>query len=76
MEPLLTKYIHSYPADRAKLLLDINVNGVFYTAREGARRMIPNKKGSIILIGSMSANVCTEVISMRQTVDRCSVTDC
>ncbi|TEB36435.1 NAD-P-binding protein [Coprinellus micaceus] len=46
-----------YPAERAKLLLDINVNGVFYTAREAARRMIPQKSGSIILIGSMSANI-------------------
>ncbi|KAJ3548758.1 hypothetical protein NMY22_g1141 [Coprinellus aureogranulatus] len=46
-----------YPAERAKLLMDINVNGAFYTAREAARRMIPQKSGSIILIGSMSANI-------------------
>ncbi|KAJ2935621.1 hypothetical protein H1R20_g1471, partial [Candolleomyces eurysporus] len=52
-----SRILPSYPADRAKLLFDINVNGVFYTAREGARRMIPKKKGSIILVGSMSANI-------------------
>jgi len=46
-----------YPADRAKLLFDINVHGVFYTAREAARNMIPNGGGSIILISSMSANI-------------------
>jgi len=47
----------SYPADRVKRLFDINVHGVFYTAREAARNMIPNGSGSIILISSMSANV-------------------
>ncbi|KAF9527037.1 hypothetical protein CPB83DRAFT_816386 [Crepidotus variabilis] len=46
-----------YPADRAKRLFDINVHGVFYTAREAARAMIPNGGGSIILISSMSANI-------------------
>ncbi|TFK30050.1 NAD-binding protein [Coprinopsis marcescibilis] len=46
-----------YPADSAKLLYDVNVQGVFLTAREGARFMIPNGAGSIILIGSMSANI-------------------
>jgi len=46
-----------YPAERAKLLFDVNVNGVFYTAREAARHMIPQKSGSIILIASMSANI-------------------
>lgn len=38
-------------------LFDVNVNGVFYTAREAARNMIPLGGGSIILIASMSANV-------------------
>ncbi|EAU88723.2 hypothetical protein CC1G_01096 [Coprinopsis cinerea okayama7 len=46
-----------YPADRAKLLFDINVHGVFFTARQAARCMMPNQSGSIILIGSMSANI-------------------
>jgi NAD(P)-dependent dehydrogenase (short-subunit alcohol dehydrogenase family) len=40
-----------------KLLYDINVHGVFYTAREAARLMIPQGGGSIILVSSMSANV-------------------
>ena len=40
-----------------KRLFDINVNGVFFTAREAARHMIPQGGGSIILISSMSANV-------------------
>ncbi|KAF9482823.1 NAD(P)-binding protein [Pholiota conissans] len=46
-----------YPADRVKLLFDINVHGVFYTAREAARNMIATGGGSIILISSMSANI-------------------
>jgi len=46
-----------YPADRVKRLFDINVHGVFFTAREAARNMIPNGGGSIILISSMSANI-------------------
>ncbi|KAF8965216.1 hypothetical protein BDZ97DRAFT_1812723 [Flammula alnicola] len=46
-----------YPADRVKHLFDVNVHGVFYTAREAARSMIPNGGGSIILIASMSANI-------------------
>jgi len=46
-----------YPADRARLLYDVNVHGVFFTAREAARRMIPQKSGSIVLIASMSANI-------------------
>jgi len=46
-----------YPADRVKRLFDVNVHGVFYTAREAARRMIPQGGGSIILIASMSANI-------------------
>jgi hypothetical protein len=55
----------SYPADRAKRLFDVNVHGVFYTAREAARNMIPNGGGSIILISSMSANVCVKKIIFR-----------
>jgi len=46
-----------YPADRVRRLFDVNVHGVFYTAREAARNMIPNGGGSIILIASMSANI-------------------
>ena len=46
-----------YPTEKMKRLFDINVNGVFFTAREAARHMIPQGGGSIILISSMSANV-------------------
>ena len=48
----------SYPSDRIKRLYDINVHGAFFTAREAAKCMIPQGGGSIILIASMSANVC------------------
>lgn len=52
-------YAHdSYPTDRIKRLYDINVHGAFYTAREAAKCMIPQGGGSIILVASMSANVC------------------
>ncbi|KAF7980623.1 hypothetical protein HWV62_37414 [Athelia sp. TMB] len=46
-----------YPLDRAKKLYDINVHGVFCTAREAAQVMIPRGGGSIILVSSMSANI-------------------
>lgn len=46
-----------YPSEQMKRLYDINVHGVFYTAREAARLMIPQGGGSIILVSSMSANV-------------------
>ncbi|KAF8798123.1 NAD(P)-binding protein [Phlegmacium glaucopus] len=46
-----------YPPDKMKRLYDINVHGVFYTAREAARLMIPQGGGSIILVSSMSANI-------------------
>jgi hypothetical protein len=48
----------SYPSDRIKRLYDINVHGAFFTAREAAKCMIPQGGGSIILVASMSANVC------------------
>lgn len=46
-----------YPTDRVKRLYDVNVHGVFFTAREAARHMIPQGGGSIILVSSMSANI-------------------
>ncbi|CCM04434.1 uncharacterized protein FIBRA_06614 [Fibroporia radiculosa] len=46
-----------YPFDRIKRLYDINVHGAFFTAREAARHMIPQGGGSIVLVGSMSANI-------------------
>jgi NAD(P)-dependent dehydrogenase (short-subunit alcohol dehydrogenase family) len=53
-----TRYYGSYPSDRIKRLYDINVHGAFFTAREAAKYMIPQGGGSIILVASMSANVC------------------
>ncbi|KAF9566304.1 NAD(P)-binding protein [Agrocybe pediades] len=57
--------VHNYPAldyptERMKQLYDVNVHGVFYTAREGAKYMIPQGGGSIILISSMSANIVNQ----------------
>jgi len=46
-----------YPADSMKRLFDVNVHGVYFTAREAARLMIPQGSGSIVLISSMSANI-------------------
>lgn len=46
-----------YPTEQMKRLYDINVHGVFYTAREAARLMLPQGGGSIILVSSMSANI-------------------
>ena len=51
-------YSNSYPEERIKKLYDVNVHGAFFCAREAARNMLERKSGSIILIGSMSANVC------------------
>lgn len=52
----------SYPFDRIKRLYDINVHGAFFTAREAARRMIPDGGGSIVLVASMSAQVGLSLI--------------
>ncbi|KDQ33339.1 hypothetical protein PLEOSDRAFT_48354 [Pleurotus ostreatus PC15] len=46
-----------YPADRMRKLMDVNVHGAFFTAREAAKIMIPQGSGSIVLISSMSANI-------------------
>ncbi|KAF8623502.1 hypothetical protein AX15_006285 [Amanita polypyramis BW_CC] len=46
-----------YPTDRMKRLYDINVHGAFHTARQAAKVMIPQGRGSIILVASMSANI-------------------
>lgn len=47
-----------YPEERFKRMFEINTQGVFYTAREGARCMIEKGNGgSIILVSSMSAGV-------------------
>ncbi|TFK76367.1 NAD(P)-binding protein [Pluteus cervinus] len=54
--------VHNYPAldypvDKMKQLYDVNVHGVYFTAREAARHMIPQGGGSIVMIASMSANI-------------------
>ena len=47
-----------YTAEDADKMLGINVTGVFMTAQAVAREMIKRKqKGSLVLIGSMSATV-------------------
>ena len=38
-------------------IIDVNLSGVFYCAREAARVMIPNNSGSIIVIGSVNSYV-------------------
>jgi len=48
------------PADTVRRLVDTNFNGVYLTAREGARRMIAagskqSEKGRVILTGSITA---------------------
>lgn len=52
-----TDISYRYPTEKMKQLYDINVHGAFFTAKEAARHMIPQKSGSIILVGSMSSSV-------------------
>jgi sorbose reductase len=48
---------YEYP--RWKKMIDINLDGTFLFAREAGRHMLEQKiKGSIILVGSMSASIC------------------
>lgn len=57
-----------YPANKYKQLMDVNVNGSFYTAREAARYMMKGgHAGSIVLIGSMSGQV---MILVRRMFDK------
>jgi NAD(P)-dependent dehydrogenase (short-subunit alcohol dehydrogenase family) len=43
-----------YPAASWRKIIDVNLNGVFFTAQAAGRGMIARKSGSIILIASMS----------------------
>jgi NAD(P)-dependent dehydrogenase (short-subunit alcohol dehydrogenase family) len=43
-----------YPAASWRRIIDVNLNGVFFTAQAAGRGMIARKSGSIILIASMS----------------------
>lgn len=53
------------PAETVRSLVDTNFNGVYLTAREGARRMIAagskqSEKGRIILTGSITAQLTAQ----------------
>ncbi|MDF8334163.1 SDR family NAD(P)-dependent oxidoreductase [Novosphingobium cyanobacteriorum] len=53
------------PADAMRRVVDTNFNGVYLTAREGARRMIAagskeSEKGRIILTGSITAQMTAQ----------------
>jgi NAD(P)-dependent dehydrogenase (short-subunit alcohol dehydrogenase family) len=43
-----------YPPERWRKIMDVNVNGLFFSARAAARGMIQRRSGSIVLIASMS----------------------
>lgn len=48
---------YDYP--RWRKMLDINLDGTWLFAREAGKHMLEqNIKGSIILVGSMSASIC------------------
>jgi NAD(P)-dependent dehydrogenase (short-subunit alcohol dehydrogenase family) len=46
-----------YSAERWRKIMDVNVNGLFFTAQAAARGMIERRSGSIILIASMSGMI-------------------
>lgn len=46
-----------YPADRWRKIMDVNVNGLFFTAQAAARGMIERRSGNIVLIASMSGQI-------------------
>jgi sorbose reductase len=48
-----------YGYERWKRMFDVNLNGTFLCAREAGRWMLgEGRKGSIILVGSMSGFIC------------------
>ncbi|KAF8879065.1 hypothetical protein BD779DRAFT_1676596 [Infundibulicybe gibba] len=50
-----------YPADKFKQLIDVNVNGVLYTAQAAGREMVRlGIPGSIILTASMSGSIANQ----------------
>lgn len=52
------KDCHIYPAEQFRKVIDVNVNGVFFTCQAGAREMLErNIKGSIIITASMSGSI-------------------
>lgn len=46
-----------YPPEQWRKIMDVNVNGLFFSARAAARGMIQRRSGSIILIASMSGMI-------------------
>ena len=51
-----------YPADVFQQVMNVNVNGVLYTAQAAGRQMRRfGNGGSIILIGSMSGSITNQV---------------
>ena len=46
-----------YPADQWRRIMDVNVNGLFFSAQAAARAMIERRSGSIVLIASMSGMI-------------------
>ncbi|KAF8879067.1 hypothetical protein BD779DRAFT_1168007 [Infundibulicybe gibba] len=52
-----------YPADKFKQMIDVNVNGVLYTAQAAGREMVRlGTPGSIILTASMSGSITNQGI--------------
>lgn len=53
-----------YPAEEFQRLMEVNVNGVLYTAQAAGRQMVRlGRPGSIILIASMSGSITNKVPS-------------
>lgn len=46
-----------YPPERWRKIVDVNINGLFFTAQAAGRRMIARRSGSIVLIASMSGMI-------------------
>jgi sorbose reductase len=46
-----------YPADQWRNIMDVNVNGLFFSAQAAAHGMIERRSGSIVLIASMSGMI-------------------
>ncbi len=51
---LIAEAIWDFPADKWKLVLDVNLFGYFLVAKHAARAMMPRKRGVIIQINSKS----------------------
>ncbi|GAC1526738.1 MAG: SDR family oxidoreductase [Chloroflexota bacterium] len=46
-----------YPSEQWRKIMDVNINGLFFSARAAARGMIERRSGSIVLIASMSGMI-------------------